>query len=233
MDVNEKVKQILQNIEFEHLRSGLGPYQADALHEFIRELISNHDFYYNDKSPYPDENLQYWRDETKKLAQRYVDGAWMQTPWLTKYLIKEVLDTQIKSLEWVYKVGVWPEYSFRHSLGEPYRTWVPPLLGIVFFTGLVITIGWLLTNGHEIGAGVVFLYFIYHYVLKVWQTWRRRKSRRKLYEGLELLSIVRHDLDSEAYDAETISRRLKSFEEKTLYPYSVIFSLLKIRAEGK
>ena len=126
--------------------------------------------------------------------------------------------------------GIYGEHHWRNSLSEPYNKIVPPILGVAFLSGLMGLLVYLLVNDHLGWAALVGLYLVYHYVLKLWQVISRTRARRKLFEYIEMLSIITHDVvTTDSYDVDTIIRRLKACEEKELFPFSVIFPLLELR----
>ncbi|MBL8073100.1 MAG: hypothetical protein JNL29_01945 [Nitrospira sp.] len=170
-----------------------------------------------------------WIEDVKRIAVAYLETPWLHNPWLTNYLIREVASCQLQALAYQRNRGIYPEYHLRRSLKEPYNSIAPPLLGAAFFLCLLTLLYYLLSYDQIGWAALVLLYFVYHYSLKVWQMISRGKSRRKLFEYLEMYSIITHDIFSSSYDVDTILRRLKSCEAKGLFPYSVLFALLELK----
>lgn len=226
------VAAMLNESEIQTFLKGKDSLFVESVKELLRDLVVARETYFDEthnnvvsknKSP------ELWITDIKEVAAKYVERGWLHNPWVTKYLIREVAYCQREALAYQYCRGVYPEYHPRNTLEYPYNRIVPPLLGVAFFIGLMALLYYLLLNEHIGWAAIVALYVLYHYSLKLWQVIARAKACRKIFEYLEIFSIIYQDIASDGYDVDTIIRRLKSCESKGLYPYSVIFSLLEFR----
>jgi len=230
--VESQVASILRESEIHDFLKGKDESHQDTFKDFLLEVVSSRNSYFNPiiKNLFnPKGCPETWISEVRQNARTYLNRPWLHNPWLTRYMIKELATCQGEGLAYQFYRGIYPEYSIRNSLDEPYNRIVPPVIGIVYFL-LLVSLLYYLLNHEQIGwAALVGTYIVYHYVLKIWQSFSRAKARRKLHEHVQLFSIVLHEIVSDAYDTDTIARRLESFESKGLFAFSLLFPLLKLR----
>jgi hypothetical protein len=171
-----------------------------------------------------------WAFETKRNAAKYLECKSLHNPGLTKFLIKEMFDCQMAALSFQVSRGLYPEYHFRHSLEEPYNRIVPPLIGVAYFIAIIALLYYLIDHEKTLWAGLLGVYIVYHYVLKIWQVIVRGIARRRLRLIHLDFGVFHHEVSiTKSYDVDTIIRRLKSLEGRGFFPFSTTFALLELR----
>jgi hypothetical protein len=219
-----------QNSELRHVHDSL-PENQWAFTKFLDDLLDNHNSLFGPgASPNFDQSdIERFSTTARALAKQYVDQPQWHTPWLTRYLLEEVLEAQCTYLVWMAERGIFPEWHLRRSLSPPYRTFVPPLVSLAFFAFYLWLLYWLVTKEYWIAAGLPLAVLIYFYFFEkpyVW--WRRRKNRNHFMGLSQLLLTPIYEIRSADYDPETISRRLQACEQKDLQVASIAFALLKL-----
>jgi hypothetical protein len=215
---NEELRRLFDKLETD---------QREKLKGLLSDAASNYDEYGVCANA---TDVEEYNKTCRTLAQRYVNTSCWHTPWLTTYFLKEVLQAQMKGLMWQCNLGVYPEYSIRHNLSEPYRTFVPPIILVISIVLVFGGVGWLFYKEYFVVSIVLAILFSYYFFIeKPLAWWRRHKRRKKLYELIELITFPVFELDNKSYDAEVMIRRLQSYEEKGLYIASIAFSLLKMQ----
>lgn len=219
---NDAVRRVHDSLEDDLARTQFA--------EFLHRVLDNRDELGLDARSVPDEAPSEDACTTVwSLAKDYVDHPLWHTPWLTRYLLVGVVESQLNLLLWASKWGRFPHWSLRHSLSSPYRTFVPPLVSLAIFLGSAILLGWLLTKDHFFMAALLGVWMLYFYLIEKPLTWwRRRKHRTHFARLAQLLVIPLYEIKSSNYDPETIARRLQACEQKDLQVASIAFALLKL-----
>ncbi|MDR4475535.1 MAG: PDGLE domain-containing protein [Nitrospira sp.] len=198
---------------------------------FLKDVLISRMTYFNPimrgiSSPKPDPTL--WIQETRQYSAQYLTSTWMHNPWLTKYFISELLSCQLEGLNYRASTGFYPDYGFR-NLQEPYGTILSVIAGLVFFIALFSLLFYLVDRDRQSWAFLLIVYIVYHYSLKARQAFFRAKMRSKVSDQIEFFSILQYEVYIDAYDPDVVSRRLESIESKGIFPFSIIFPLLRMR----
>jgi hypothetical protein len=184
---------------------------------FLREvLLSRITFFHSSTggilSPRTDPTE--WIEETRLNSAKYLRSGWMHNPWLTRYLIKELLTCHLEGLTYLSSAGFYPEYGFR-ALQQPYSTILSPVAGVAFLLGLLGLTFYLLSRDWLVWASLVAIYIVYHYALKARQVFARAKMKAKFASQIEALSVIQYEVSTElSYDPDTVMRRLEFLETK-------------------
>ena len=233
MSASKQVEKLLDsNIELRRIYDALNPYDGhEHFCEFLDEALDNHntlsgphaspDFMQND--------LEFICATGRSLAKQYVDQPSWHTPWLTRYLLDEVLAGQYTYLAWSAKWGFIPSWSLSHLLPSPYRTFVPPFVPLVVFVIWACLLYWLVDKEYFVASALLGAFLVYFYLIEkplIW--WRRRKNRAHFMRLANLLAIPLYEIRSSNYDPATISLRLEACEQNDLQVASIAFTLLKL-----
>ena len=237
MNASKPVENLLaQNVEVRRVHDSLSLERQSKFTKFLDDLLDNHNTLYgpdasSDIDHIDQGDLEQFCSIAQTLAQQYVDHRLWHTPWLTRYLLDDVLEGQCTWLIRASKLGAFPEWSMRHWLSSPYRRFVPLLVSLAFVGFCLSVMYWLVRKEYLItaallGAGMIYFYFIEK--PRAW--WRRRQKRAQLLLLAQLLFIPLSEIRSSInYDAESIIRRLEACEQKDdLKVASVLFALLKL-----
>jgi hypothetical protein len=234
MNPTEQVKRLLSdNYELRDIHDSL----ADNLEftKFLDDMLDNHNALFGPKAS-PDigqPDLKTFFATGRSLAKQYVDQPRWHTPWLTRYLLDDVLEGQCAYLTWRAKWGVFPAWSLRHFLPSPYRTFIPPLVSLAIFGCSVGLLYWLLTKEYFSAAALPGAWMLYFYLIEKPLTWWRRHKNRAQYTRLaQMLVVPLNEIRTSNYDPKTISRRLRACVQKDLHVASIVFALLKLPSHG-
>jgi hypothetical protein len=226
------VALLQQNSELRHVHDSL-PENQWAFTKFLDDLLDNHNSLFGPGASknFDESDLQRFSTTAQALAKQYIDQPRWHTPWLTRYLLEEVLEAQCTYLVWMAQRGILPEWHPRRWLSPPYRTFVPPLVSLGFLAFWLWFLYWLVTKEYWIAAGLPLFVVLYFYLFEkpyVW--WRRRKNRNHFLRLSQLLIDPISEIRSSDYDPGIISRRLQACEQKDLQVASVAFALLNLTA---
>lgn len=140
------------NIEVENACYNIADDAQDEKKRHLDDLLFSLVYIRHEYKP----DNKYFVDGMVENVKAYLDNPWMHTPWLTKFILEQFLDTEV--------VKNIPEYP-----SEKFRLWVlGAMLCLIFFNFNFI--GWL-----------IFVLFVSH---SLWIGWNRRKTI-SLFEGRE------------------------------------------------
>jgi hypothetical protein len=235
MDTTEQVKGLLNNnFEVRDVHDSLkDKWERETFTEFLDDMLNNHNTIFGPNASTNDYDRQSklvdFSTTARSLAKKYVDQPLWHTPWLTRYLLDEVLEGQCTYLGWMAIRGIYPEWHLRHFLRSPYRTFVPPLVSVAFFLFYLWALYWLTNKEYFVAAALLGAFMLYFYLIAKPLTWWRRRKNRALFISLAQLFVTPlYEIRSTNYDPETISRRLQACEQKDLQVASIAFALLKL-----
>jgi len=237
MSTSKQVENLLsKNYEVHHVHKSLeDEWARDRFTEFLDDMLTNHNTIFGPHaSPNVDQSdFEDFAVTARALARKYVDQPPWHTPWLTHYLLVDVLESQYTFLVWMADRGIFPEWHLRRLLPSRYRRFVPPLVSVAFLVFYVLFLSWLVQKDYVVAAALLGAFMLYFYLIaKPLNWWWRHKSRARFRRLAQLLVTPLYEIQSSNYDPETISRRLQACEQKDLQVASIAFALLKLPPHG-
>jgi len=187
-----------------------------------------------------------FRGETAKLGKKYLDSSWMHTPWLTSFVLTNLLDADLAPL-------FPPDWTFPKRLEDSleqytqHMEWVMPqdpslrrIFQIVMGGSMVLGLGvWLFAviMGYIRGSsdsdleGMVWtgllMFFLPIGLILLYYKWRWYRTKNP-----RLLGDVRDEVASGQYDGEEIARRLRQHEKKGIFVHSLAYALIRLHSHS-
>jgi len=183
--------------------------RLEELNEFLNEVVSHdrnrarHKFGLGKKenSLFRELRLKEDYEITVEFAKEYLERPWAQTPWLTRYLLVDILDAQLA-------------INPASELGGGRSFWISAAVVAGVVLAFLFGFKW-------IGlAGIAYL--VLKWFLGFW-------VRCKFARAQTSLQLVRDEVaELSGFDADELIRRLRQMEAQWPYLPSITYSLLRL-----
>ena len=169
----------------------------------------------------------YFKTNTQEQAQRYLNNPSIHTPWLTTFILTQLIDAVLEPLHAEATSRRIP-FRITSALGWPWNVVVPAMLSFTFFVLAIVAIVLAFNLDLPVVAWLGIAYLMYHYVARFRANYLFAKARGELFQKASRLALIRDEVKSGHYDNMEIARRLREIEASGTQVSSLAFPLLAL-----